>query len=419
MNKRLNKTQRNYIIIGLCAILVIMGVGYAAFQSQLKISGTSNIASNFLVKITGIQVSSKSGGAADKPEVTTHTDTTATFGTTLQSPGDSITYNITIANQGSVDAVLKTINKTDTNNSAIIFETSGVNEGDPLNVGEIATMQVTVTYNPDVTSQPTNLESTLKVDLTYEQSEETIIPSNPTTTVGGQEVEVVSSGNGLYADEYEAGKYTYKGANPNNYITFNNETWRIISINSDGTIKIMRDRIVGRMAWNASAINDWTSSSTLNTYLNETYYNSLNSAAQSQIITSDYNIGAVYSYDTSLQNTINDEKSKTWNGKVALITVSEYIRSNSNQNSCGTMNQTYELDSSSCRNTSWIYEGDMNWWTLTPNSQNSMEAYYAYNSIYIFSLQVSDEGGVRPVVTLSADTTLSGSGTQSNPFTIN
>ena len=34
-----------------------------------------------------------------------------------------------------------------------------------------------------------------------------------------------------------------KGANPNNYVTFNNETagWRIISINSDGTIKIMRD----------------------------------------------------------------------------------------------------------------------------------------------------------------------------------
>ncbi len=33
MNKRLNRTQRNYIIIGLCMILVIMGVGYAAFAT--------------------------------------------------------------------------------------------------------------------------------------------------------------------------------------------------------------------------------------------------------------------------------------------------------------------------------------------------------------------------------------------------
>ena len=38
-----------------------------------------------------------------------------------------------------------------------------------------------------------------------------------------------------------------KGPNPNNYVTFNNEEagWRIISINSDGTIKIMRTESIG------------------------------------------------------------------------------------------------------------------------------------------------------------------------------
>ena len=54
MKRRLNSRQRNYIIAGLCMILVIMGVGYAAFQSQLKISGTSNISSDFAVRITSI-----------------------------------------------------------------------------------------------------------------------------------------------------------------------------------------------------------------------------------------------------------------------------------------------------------------------------------------------------------------------------
>ena len=193
MNRRLNKTQRNYIIIGLCAILVIMGVGYAAFQSQLKISGTSNITSNFLVKITDIEVSSQSGGAADKSDVTTHTDTTATFGTTLQSPGDTITYDITIENQGSIDAVLKTVTKTDTNNSAIIFETSGVVEGEELPHGETATMQVKVTYNPSVTSQPANLESTLNVTLDYEQTDSTVVPSDTTPPVINN-INITSSG---------------------------------------------------------------------------------------------------------------------------------------------------------------------------------------------------------------------------------
>ena len=88
MNKKLSRTNRNYIIMGLCAILLIMGVGYAAFQSQLKISGTSNIATNFLVKITDIQSTVQSGQASDAM-TPTHDDTTATFKTNLVSPGDS------------------------------------------------------------------------------------------------------------------------------------------------------------------------------------------------------------------------------------------------------------------------------------------------------------------------------------------
>ena len=149
MNKRFNRNQRNYIIAGLCMILVIMGVGYAAFQSQLKISGTSNIASNFIVKITDIQSSVLSGTPTDA-EAPSYTDTTATFHTNLVSPGDSMKYEIRIENQGNIDAVLKTITKTDTSNSAILFETSGVNEGDELKAGESTTMIVTVTYNPAV-----------------------------------------------------------------------------------------------------------------------------------------------------------------------------------------------------------------------------------------------------------------------------
>ena len=114
MNRRFNSTQRNYIIIGLCAILVIMGVGYAAFSSQLKITGTSNIDSTWSVKITSITPTDIIGEAKDKPEITDYTDTTATFGTSLKLPNDSITYNIVIENQGSLDAKLDTISKTDT-----------------------------------------------------------------------------------------------------------------------------------------------------------------------------------------------------------------------------------------------------------------------------------------------------------------
>ncbi len=91
----------------------------------------------------------------------------------------------------------------------------------------------------------------------------------------------------------------------------------------------------------------------MNTYLNSTYYNSLNSTAQSQIVSKDFSIGAVDAVDNNLLNTINDENSKKWNGKVALATASEYVKSNSNQGSCGNMYQV--SNSSSCGNTTWMH----------------------------------------------------------------
>ena len=47
MRGRFNTRQRNYIILGLCSILLVMAAGYAAFSSRLTINGTSNITSEF------------------------------------------------------------------------------------------------------------------------------------------------------------------------------------------------------------------------------------------------------------------------------------------------------------------------------------------------------------------------------------
>ena len=35
MRQRFNTRQRNYIILGLCSILLVMAAGYAAFRTQL------------------------------------------------------------------------------------------------------------------------------------------------------------------------------------------------------------------------------------------------------------------------------------------------------------------------------------------------------------------------------------------------
>ena len=427
MNRRLNKTQRNYIIMGLCAILVIMGVGYAAFQSQLKISGTSSVSSNFAVKITDITVSSQNGGAADKPEVTTHTDTTATFGVTLQSPGDSITYDIRIENRGSIDAVLKTITKTDTNNSAILFETSGVAEGDALNVGESKVMQVKVTYNPSVTSQPTDLESTLNVTLDYEQADGTeITPPTPTgPTAGGITIPLANDGqDGLYADEYEPGRYIYKGANPNNYITFNNETWRIISIEADGSIKIMRNESIGSRAWDSSNSNDWETSD-IKSYLNGDYLATI-TTNQDKIVPHTWSIGGVTYNNSDLADQINDENgTQSQSASVGMITVSEYLRANTNTEQCGNLSIN-NTNRAICLTTNWMYSivpSNGYLWTISPIGSNSYSVFCVRGDTSIagrlYYSSASLSSSVSPVLYLSSDISLSGSGTAEDPYRIN
>ncbi len=245
----------------------------------------------------------------------------------------------------------------------------------------------------------------------------------PQIDFGGIEVPVIDDGDGLYEDEYEDGRYFYKGANPNNYVTFNNEQagWRIVSIEPDGTIKIMRINSIRSEYWDTrSGGNNWARPASLNTYLNGTYYNGLNSTAQSQIVAKDWSIGAVAYNDSNMTNTINNEKTTKWNGKVALVTASEYVRSNSNKSSCGTVQQLYNATSGQCKGTTWMFYLEDSWWTLSSNSGNSSDVFlvsYSYGSIgnvYVHSI----DNAVRPVVYLSSEVTLTGSGTQSDPYVV-
>ena len=229
---------------------------------------------------------------------------------------------------------------------------------------------------------------------------------------------------GLEKDPYEC-RYFFTGANPNNYITFNNEQagWRIISVECDGTIKIMKTEDIGNMVWDTSGSNNWARPSSLNTYLNNTYYNGLNSTAKNQIVVKGWSIGAVTWNNNNLTTQINNENGTKWNGKVALATVSEYIRSNSNKSRCGSIslnNNDYNSNYKSCKNTTWMYNVEY-WWTLSPNAGGSNRSFYVYAGSYIsYGNGVNiDSHAVRPVVYLSSEVTLTGSGTQSDPYVVN
>jgi len=276
---------------------------------------------------------------------------------------------------------------------------------------------------------------------------------------------IVTSGDGLYADAYEAGRYVYKGANPSNYLTFNNENagWRIVSIENDGTIKIVRnERIPGTMAFDSAAsdfssgprlnsqntycqkfpdgnyygCNAWnkvegnyingsssgtvTSDAELNTYLNNTYKTSLTQEAQNQIQKNNFKKGAVSSSAT-FSNILSSEGASSWNGNIALLSLSDYLKA-SNNTSCTSTTTPWAVEgkvSYECSNNNYLYKTAYWWWLLSPVADGSSSNYYVFSDGSLsHSGAFNSDGSVRPSVYLKSNIVFRGSGTQSDPYYI-
>ena len=397
-----------------------MVVGYAAFQSVLNIKGTSNVSSNWNIKITNIETKNIVGGASNKEDPTGVGTLTATFNTNLVSPGDSLEYDITVTNSGSLNAVLEKITVSDSNNPAIKFTTTGLTEGDSLTAnGGTATLTVKVEYDNNVTTQPNNLKSELNVTLDYVQADGSSATPGGETAADKLIATATNSGDGLYSDNTEAGRYIYKGANPSNYITFNNETWRIMSVESDNTIKIIRNESIVTKAWDTSKSNNWARPATLNTYLNGAYYSSLSSEAQNLIQTHTWSIGPVTYNNTDLTAQIQSENSTIWNGNIGLMTVSEFLRANTNIEQCGnySLNNT---NSSICTTTNYIVPTKSSLWTISPDAGGSGDVFSAryVGNVAHYGPSNYTYSSVSPVLYLTSDINLDGEGTSSNPYTI-
>ena len=119
----MNQVQKKYVILGsLCALVLTLAVGYAAFQAVLKINGTTNISSDWKVEITNIELYANKGATnAEEPTYDNTNGLSATFNTNLESPGDYATYKIEVTNKGSLDATFADMTMPESTNNDIIF----------------------------------------------------------------------------------------------------------------------------------------------------------------------------------------------------------------------------------------------------------------------------------------------------------
>ena len=240
--------------------------------------------------------------------------------------------------------------------------------------------------------------------------------------------------------------YRYIGKNPNNYITFNNETWRIIGVftvenqlgEKEQRIKIMRDEEINKLIWDSS--NKKWSTASLQQLLNSgDYYNrsglyaemGLTEEAKEMIEDAQWYLGdnsfgdlygavAAYAFERS-DTTASIENTIYWFGKVGLMYPSDYLYTYALGINEACFDSQRQCDIRTGEIPSWIYNGKTQWMITYDKKDYNPLAILSAGGPYtiIGSYDETNALGVRPVVYLKKDINITnGNGSSSNPFSL-
>lgn len=164
--------KKNLVLVVLLILILAVAGGYAIMSQTLTINGTANINADWRVKITKIEEGTLTN-ATTKGDLA-YTDTSATFSVDLKQPGASATYKVTVANEGSINAVLKSVDGIETANAAapttVKYSIDAVAD-DTLNAGNTKVYTVTVTWDANDESIPETTTKTATITLNYEQAQ--------------------------------------------------------------------------------------------------------------------------------------------------------------------------------------------------------------------------------------------------------
>ncbi len=232
--------------------------------------------------------------------------------------------------------------------------------------------------------------------------------------------DIVEEGEGLYLDGES--NYIFRGEYVNNYLTFANQNWRIIGINSDGSIRLLLSNIIKKYRnskWDNryneekgdnSGINDFTVSR-IREKLTKIYNDNdiFSEENKALIVPQDLCIGARSEDSTDFSGT--EECSIILQGDyLGLLQVNEYLRASIDDNCDSTTDK-------SCSNYNYLADLDINFWSITPADSDSYHNYRFAN--VPAEVKTSSTSNILFTLNLSSKTILKdGDGTQKNPYVI-
>ncbi len=259
-----------------------------------------------------------------------------------------------------------------------------------------------------------------------------VVDAEPTLTTSSNNT---SDASGLYAsNDTNTGKPTYyfRGNVTNNYVKFAGQTWRIVRVNEDGTIRIiMQDGI------NSNSKIEFNSN-----YNNYTYMYYTNSQVKSTLeswyqtnIGSKTNLASSVASGNYYCEQAKTKQSDSWtSGSATMTTYSKYtpdFKCSSDGNNKGVVNASvgllnydevvYAGGYYEKSNNSYYLYNNTNFWTMSPTGFESSRSsvWVVITAGDIDNRYVNNITAVRPVLNLTANTQISdGNGTKENPFVV-
>ena len=181
--------HKNALIGALLAVVFVMAVGYAAFAQQLTINGSAEINSSWDIsfdqsKTTGPgvvdAVAGLSGATAPTGKITYSDGHNANVSATLNQPGDTVTFTLTIQNNGTISADLQepVVTMDADEESAALVARKGniqftVTPASPTTIGssETATMTVKAEFIASAESVGTTTSASVTITVDAVQSQ--------------------------------------------------------------------------------------------------------------------------------------------------------------------------------------------------------------------------------------------------------
>lgn len=230
--------------------------------------------------------------------------------------------------------------------------------------------------------------------------------------------DLTSSGSGLYK---QGNEYIFKGDEVNNHIMFFEKEYRIVSMDKNGIVKLMKEESEATEDyWDIKYNIDTNTSSGKNIYadsqmlksLVEIYNNPkrISEKAREHIVSKDICVGARDIANLSLNND-SECTSVLENQVITLLGVTDYANASLDP-------YCIDLSSKSCRNYNYMRKLFLDSWTYTAVSNNSYEAYYIHNGL-VKHQSANQYSSYSIVIYIDGDEILSsGKGSEKEPYVI-